>query len=103
MLFWAYSADIKALTDDNDGDYSGSLLDTLRPVFRRYNEEQLVRVKLPGGSQEVSSIVAEFFWPISSLYLFFTLRLSTTSLLPSPSVISPQIGHQYCINFCIYR
>ncbi|KAL6714449.1 hypothetical protein ACLMJK_007873 [Lecanora helva] len=40
--------DIKALTpDDRD------LLESARPAFRKYNEEQLTTVKLPGGSQNI--------------------------------------------------
>jgi capping protein (actin filament) muscle Z-line, alpha len=41
--------DIKALTADNEPD----LLERLKPAFQKYNEDQLLAVKLPGGSQHV--------------------------------------------------
>ena len=41
--------DIKALTSDNDP----ALVEKLKPAFQKYNEDQLVAVKLPGGSQHV--------------------------------------------------
>jgi len=40
-------ADIKALTADGP-----DLIPSLTPAFRKYNEEQLASVKLPGSSQE---------------------------------------------------
>ena len=42
-------ADIKALTADDP-----SLLQSAQAAYRRYNEEQLATVKLPGGSEDVS-------------------------------------------------
>lgn len=41
--------DIKALTSDDDP----ALVEKLKPAFQKYNEDQLVAVKLPGGSQHV--------------------------------------------------
>ncbi|CEJ91114.1 Putative F-actin-capping protein subunit alpha [[Torrubiella] hemipterigena] len=41
-------ADIKSLTESSPG-----LIDELAPAFEKYNEEQLVTVKLPGSSQAV--------------------------------------------------
>ncbi|KAL2044960.1 hypothetical protein N7G274_002735 [Stereocaulon virgatum] len=40
--------DIKALTPDDR-----NLLESARPAFKKYNEEQLTTVKLPGGSKNV--------------------------------------------------
>lgn len=42
--------DIKALTSDDDP----ALIEKLKPAFQKYNEEQLIAVRLPGGSQSVS-------------------------------------------------
>ena len=42
--------DIKALTSDDDP----ALIDKLKPAFQKYNEEHLIAVKLPSGSQHVS-------------------------------------------------
>lgn len=42
--------DVKALTSDDDP----ALISKLKPAFQKYNEEQLVAVKLPGSSQPVS-------------------------------------------------
>ncbi len=41
--------DIKALTSDDDP----SLIAKLKPAFQKYNEEQLVAVKLPGANDYV--------------------------------------------------
>ena len=41
--------DIKALTSDDDP----TLVEKLKPAFQKYNEEQLLAVKLPGSSQHV--------------------------------------------------
>lgn len=41
--------DIKALTSDDEPD----LIAKLKPAFQKYNEEQLVAVKLPGASDYV--------------------------------------------------
>jgi capping protein (actin filament) muscle Z-line, alpha len=41
--------DIKALTTDDDP----TLVEKLKPAFQKYNEEQLLAVKLPGSSQHV--------------------------------------------------
>ena len=41
--------DIKALTSDDDP----SLIDKLQPAFQKYNEEQLLAVKLPGAADPV--------------------------------------------------
>jgi len=41
--------DIKSLTSDSDP----ALIAKLKPAFQKYNEEQLVAVKLPGASQPV--------------------------------------------------
>lgn len=41
--------DIKALTSDDDP----ALIAKLKPAFEKYNEEQLVAVKLPGASDYV--------------------------------------------------
>lgn len=41
--------DIRALTINEQPD----LISELEPAFERYNEEQFVTVKLPGGSQQV--------------------------------------------------
>jgi F-actin capping protein alpha subunit len=43
--------DVKALTSDKDP----TLVSKLKPAFKRYNEEQLTAVKLPGSSQPVGS------------------------------------------------
>ena len=43
--------DIKTLTSDTDP----SLIQKLEPAFQKYNEEQLLTVKLPGASQPVRS------------------------------------------------
>ena len=45
--------DVKSLTPDGP-----DIIPSLEPAFQKYNESQLVTVKLPGGSQEV--IVSEF-------------------------------------------
>lgn len=42
------SADIKALAGND-----ASLLQSLEPAFRKYNEEQYATVKLPGSSEAV--------------------------------------------------
>jgi capping protein (actin filament) muscle Z-line, alpha len=44
--------DVKALTSDNDP----ALIQKLKPAFQKYNEDQLLAVKLPGGSQHVRSL-----------------------------------------------
>ncbi len=49
--------DIKTLTSDDQ-----DLIQQLRPAFQKYNEEQLVTVKLPGASQPVRTM--------PSLYLY---------------------------------
>ena len=41
--------DIKALRGDQEPD----LVNELKPAFQKYNEEQLLCVKLPGASQPV--------------------------------------------------
>jgi capping protein (actin filament) muscle Z-line, alpha len=41
--------DIKALTSDDEP----TLIDKLKPAFQKYNEDQLLATKLPGGSQYV--------------------------------------------------
>lgn len=41
--------DIKTLTSDNDP----SLIAKLKPAFQKYNEDQLIPVKLPGASDYV--------------------------------------------------
>ncbi|KPI39344.1 F-actin-capping protein subunit alpha [Cyphellophora attinorum] len=41
--------DVKALTSDDDP----ALIQKLKPAFQKYNEDQLLAVKLPGGSQHV--------------------------------------------------
>lgn len=46
--------DIRALTINEQPD----LISELEPAFERYNEEQFVTVKLPGGSQQV--IISSF-------------------------------------------
>ncbi|KAL4921494.1 F-actin-capping protein subunit alpha [Aspergillus aurantiobrunneus] len=46
-------SDIKTLTSEGE-----DIIPSLAPAFERYNESQLVTVKLPGASQEV--IVSEF-------------------------------------------
>lgn len=47
--FDSCKVDIKALTPDDR-----NLLESARPAFKKYNEEQLTTVKLPGGSKNVS-------------------------------------------------
>jgi capping protein (actin filament) muscle Z-line, alpha len=42
--------DIKTLTADVDP----AIIQKLEPAFQKYNEEQLLSVKLPGSSQNVS-------------------------------------------------
>lgn len=44
----SHSADIKALVSND-----ASLLQSLEPAFRKYNEEQYATVKLPGSSEAV--------------------------------------------------
>lgn len=46
------STDVKTLTSD-----SPDIVHSLAPAFQRYNESQLVTVKLPGGSQEVGFLL----------------------------------------------
>lgn len=41
--------DIKTLTSDNDP----TLIAKLKPAFQKYNEDQLIPVKLPGASDYV--------------------------------------------------
>lgn len=45
--------DIKSLTEESNPD----IMSELGPAFKKYNEEQLVTVKLPGSSQSVRTIV----------------------------------------------
>lgn len=45
--------DIKTLTSDNNP----VLIPELKPAFRKYNEEQLIPVKLPGASDYVCHAV----------------------------------------------
>jgi hypothetical protein len=46
-----FTADIKALTVS-----SPDIVSELTPAFEKYNEEQLITVKLPGSSQPVWEI-----------------------------------------------
>ena len=46
--FFFFSIDIKALAA-----FAPDVVSELRPAFEKYNEEQLVTVKLPGSSQPV--------------------------------------------------
>ncbi len=48
VVLTARCADIKALTISKPG-----LVSELGPAFEKYNEEQLVTIKLPGSSQQV--------------------------------------------------
>jgi capping protein (actin filament) muscle Z-line, alpha len=45
-------SDIKTLTSDDDP----ALIEKLKPAFQKYNEDQLVPVKLPGAAQPVKPI-----------------------------------------------
>lgn len=47
----SFAADIKALTAS-----SPDIVSQLTPAFEKYNEEQLVTVKLPGSSQPVRNM-----------------------------------------------
>lgn len=46
--------DVKALTSDNDP----ALISKLKPAFKKYHEEQLTAIKLPGSSQPVYSTLS---------------------------------------------
>ena len=47
-----HNVDINGLTTDDC-----NLLELARPAFKKYNEEQLTTVKLPGGSKSVRSFI----------------------------------------------
>ena len=46
--------DVKTLTSDNDP----TLISKLKPAFKKYHEEQLTAIKLPGSSQPVGAALS---------------------------------------------
>lgn len=46
--------DVKTLTSDNDP----ALISKLKPAFKKYHEEQLTAIKLPGSSQPVGAALS---------------------------------------------
>lgn len=52
--------DIKSLTVSDP-----ELVSSLEPAFEKYNEEQFITVKLPGGSQQVGQIEREGGWGVA--------------------------------------
>ena len=91
--------DIKALTSDDDP----ALIAKLKPSFRKYNEDQMVAVKLPGASDYVclpQNFLASFgkTIPENSLYclrpiLIICIVAGLDILVQLPSVRKPLLRH----------